>query len=89
MAVTNRPNGDPDNDAAVEGSVAPDFTRVDLRLDWKNVMQSNFSVGAYVFNVTDEEIVTALGTLRNGPTFTNTVSYAPPRMAGLELRYEF
>jgi len=89
FVVTNTLNGTPANDLAVPTSVTPDYTLVNLRADWDNVMQSNLGIGVFVTNATDEEYIIGNGNLLNGPSFASTYSYGAPRMWGVELRYKF
>lgn len=66
----------------------PSFSRYSLRLDWNNVAGSDFSVAAFVNNLTDVNYklttVTQLHSLG-----TAVALYGEPRTYGLQVRYEF
>ncbi|MEZ5938566.1 MAG: TonB-dependent receptor [Hyphomonadaceae bacterium] len=66
----------------------PAFSRFNFRADWKNVMDSNISVGAFINNLTDEGYATGAITQLHS-LGTAVKSYAEPRTFGIELRYEF
>jgi len=64
------------------------YQQLDLRLDWRNVSESNVSLGAFVNNVTNEvykiggvPILSVLG--------TTSLLYSEPRTWGIQLRYDF
>jgi iron complex outermembrane receptor protein len=64
------------------------FERINVRADWKNIRGSQWSVAAFVNNLTDVNYklttVTQLHSLGTG-----TVIYAEPRTYGLQVRFEF
>lgn len=85
----NRFNGNPLAAISVPGSTSQGFTRIDLRADWRNALDSRFSVAAFVRNLTDKEYI--VGGNNQLPTQFGTVSYlyGEPRMFGAELRIDF
>ncbi|WP_260581921.1 TonB-dependent receptor [Sphingopyxis sp. PET50] len=89
FGVTNTLNGNPANDLAVPTSVVSGRALINFRLDWNHIMQSNFSLGLFVTNLTDKTYPIASANLLNGPSFASTYSYGPPRMWGVEARVDF
>lgn len=68
--------------------VTPAGDLLNLNLDWKNIGGSSFDLALFATNVTDEEVK-----VPNQNSFNNSgvaeVSFAPPRMYGARLRYNF
>jgi len=88
--VTNRLDGDPENDANVPGSVVPGYVTVDLRADWRHIMGSRFSLAAFGRNLLNKAYVTSESDLLGqGPSYTLTYVYGAPRTAGVEARIDF
>ena len=80
--------------AAEDVAAMTEFSEVDsyevwnLRFDWRNVMDSNFDIAAYVNNVTDEQYVLGgLNVVDSGGY--GAYLYGAPRTAGASLRYSF
>ncbi len=59
-----------------------------LRLDWRNVMGSNFDLAAYVNNATDEEYIVGGLNVIDKLGFAAD-AYGAPRTYGASLRYQF
>jgi iron complex outermembrane receptor protein len=78
----------PVNDLSVRESTIDEYALINARVQWSNVMRSRFDVGLFGTNLADEEYV--VGQVAAGDTlgFTNA-SYGPPRMWGIDLRYNF
>ncbi|WP_439133532.1 TonB-dependent receptor [Pseudomaricurvus sp.] len=73
---------------AMGASTADDYAVWNLRLDWFNVMGSNFDAAAYVNNATDEAyVVGGLNVLDSLGWASAT--YGAPRTIGASLRYQF
>lgn len=90
FTIPNKLNGVAANDIAVPGSVGPSYHRLGLRADWREIMGSGFSVGAFVENATDETYrVGSINYLANDLTGFASYYYGPPRMYGMELSYSF
>jgi iron complex outermembrane receptor protein len=70
------------------GSVAPGYTLVHGRIDWKNVGGNPVDLSLFVRNIFDKEYVTYIAPLYSIFGF-NTAQYGEPRTVGLELRYRF
>ena len=86
----NKKNGDPQNDVVVAGSDGEAFQKIDLRVGWDGILGSGLSVAAFATNLTDETY--PIGAKNsNGINLIGVSSYtwAPPRMVGAELRYQF
>lgn len=66
----------------------PGYTLVNARLDWSNVMGSSFGAALFVNNLTDRVHFTS-GTSITDSLGTASRVVGPPRMYGLQLRYEF
>lgn len=64
------------------------FSRLNLRVDWRNVRGSDFSLAAFANNVTDVDY--ALTTVTQLHSLGTAVKlYGEPRTFGVELRYAF
>jgi iron complex outermembrane receptor protein len=88
--VTNTPNGNPNNDVSIPGSLRPGFARLDARLEWEKVMQLPLSIAFVVRNATNK--IYQLGGTNNlaTPTFgVATAIYGEPRIWSVEMRYHF
>lgn len=70
------------------GSTQDAYTLVNLTLQWNNVAGSDFSLGAYVKNLTDEFYVNGVIDIV-GSTGIGVSSYGAPRTYGMTLGYEF
>jgi iron complex outermembrane receptor protein len=64
------------------------YDLVNLRLDWTNVLSSNFDASAFVDNLTDRTYKVSENAYLH-LLGTSAAIYGPPRMFGLELRYSF
>lgn len=85
----NVPNGNPAVTASALGANIDGYTRVDLRLDWREAMGSPVSVAAYLRNAFDEEYVVGSNNQLSTLFGFGSLTYGQPRMFGIELRYEF
>jgi iron complex outermembrane recepter protein len=70
------------------GSVAPGYTLVHGRVDWRNVGGHPVDLSLFVRNIFDKTYVTYVAPLYSIFGF-NTAQYGEPRTAGIELRYRF
>lgn len=61
---------------------------VNLRVDWRNVMGSEFDVAAWANNVTDEHYIVGGLNVIDSLGWTSDV-YGAPRTAGVSVRYSF
>lgn len=69
-------------------NIEPAFNVIDLRLDWKRMVDTNLDVGAFIKNVGDTRY--RVGMSNSAPVFTLASSYyGDPRTYGIELRYTF
>lgn len=77
-----------DLESAKSTATADDYAIWNLRVDWNNVMGSNFALAAFVNNATDEEYqVGGLNVIDSLGIFSP--SYGAPRTVGASLRYDF
>ncbi|ARS26940.1 TonB-dependent receptor [Sphingomonas sp. KC8] len=85
----NRPNGNPVAALSVPGATAPGYTRIDLRADWHDIMDTSLSAAIFVKNITDKTYI--VGGNNQLPTQFGTVAYlyGEPRMFGVEFRFDF
>lgn len=71
------------------GSVeAPVGDKLDFRIDWNNVMSSDFDVSAFVTNAQDRTYPIASASSNEGLNI-NSAIYNEPRIYGAQLRYRF
>ena len=90
ISVNNVENGVPANDRAVPASNKPGYTRIDVRLDWQDILALPLSLALYARNIDDKVYeVGGYHQLGNALVGTGTSVYAAPRMISLELKYEF
>ncbi len=66
----------------------PSFELVNLNLDWHSVLGQPFDLALFVTNLTDERYPVGYGTQYSAAGY-EIAQYAPPRMWGVRLRYEF
>src|SRR3546814_14321622 len=72
------------NGIAQRGTTVDGYGKLDLRMDWRNIAGSNFSLAAYARNVTNKNYVTgSANQLRSFGTLAYT--YSEPRLIGGEL----
>ncbi len=64
------------------------YDLVNFRLDWTNVLNSNFDASAFVDNATNRTYKVSENAYLH-LLGTSAAIYGPPRMFGLELRYSF
>ena len=85
----NTPNGNPQVELSSQGAWIPSWDKLDLRLDWSNVLGSQVSLAAFVKNATDEEYL--VGTANQLSTLFGQLAYlyGEPRTYGMEIRYSF
>ena len=84
----NVPNGNASVDLDAAGANAPGYTRVDLRVDWRHIYGSHFSVALYGQNVLSAKYI--VGTDNQLNTFgVETALFNPPPFYGAELRFDF
>lgn len=77
-----------DLESALSTEKADGYTLVNLRVDWANVMGSDFALAAFINNATDEEYqVGGLNVIDSLGIFAPT--YGAPRTIGASLRYDF
>jgi iron complex outermembrane receptor protein len=87
---TNRLNGVPANDLGVPGAVAPGYSLLNLRVDWQHIFGGKFGAALFVNNVSDTAYIQGDINLQGyGPSFVNANVYGPPRMFGVEIRYDY
>ena len=76
------------NTASGTGAVQPAYTLIDFRLQWDNVLSSNFSMGAFVKNVTNRfyrlGVIDIVKTTGIGGSI-----YGAPRTYGFTLGYKY
>jgi iron complex outermembrane receptor protein len=71
------------------GSVhAPEGEKLDLRLDWVGVLQSQLDVSLFVTNLTNDRYPVGPGNSNLGLSI-NSGTFNEPRIAGAQLRYTF
>ena len=68
--------------------IAPSTKLLNLNLGWERILGSTVDVAAFATNVTDEIYPVAVGQGFTSSGFENAL-YAPPRMFGLRVRYNF
>ncbi|MDB5686971.1 MAG: hypothetical protein JWR77_1560 [Rhizorhabdus sp.] len=70
------------------GTTVKGYTKLDLRIDWRDIAGSGFSVAAYARNVTNKKyIVGNANQLANFGTLLYT--YGEPRLLGMEATFKF
>ena len=88
--VNNVPNDNPNNNAAVIGSVKPGYHRWDARLDWRDIAGLPLSAGLYVRNIENDAYdIGGANTLQAQIIGVSSSIYGQPRLVSLELRYDF
>jgi iron complex outermembrane receptor protein len=85
----NRFNGNPITALSVPGSIAPSYTRIDLRLEWAGIRGKDTSLALFARNVTNKTYI--VGSQNQLPTQFGLVTYlyGEPRQIGAELRIGF
>lgn len=68
---------------------ADPYTLLNLRADWENVADSAFDLAVFVDNATDEEYLVDGAVALDAELGLSVHSFGPPRVYGLELRYNF
>src|SRR3546814_2966142 len=67
------------NGIAQRGTTVDGYGKLDLRMDWRNIAGSNFSLAAYARNVTNKKYVT--GSANQLSSFgTLAYTYSEPRL---------
>ncbi|HLG87556.1 MAG TPA: TonB-dependent receptor plug domain-containing protein [Alphaproteobacteria bacterium] len=69
-------------------SILPSYDRLDLRLDWSNIMGHPFDLAFFMTNATDNLYITGAYPLY-GFLGIDAKAYGPPRMFGFQLKYRF
>jgi iron complex outermembrane receptor protein len=68
--------------------IAPGARKLDLRIDWSDIMRSHFDVAVFATNVTNAAYPIA-GALTAIGLGASSAIYNEPRMVGAQLRYKF
>ncbi|PIB89894.1 hypothetical protein CSW62_24910 [Caulobacter sp. FWC2] len=85
----NKPNGNPAVALSAMGANVPGYTRVDLRVDWRDIRQSPVSAAFYVRNAFDKDYVVGSNNQLSTQFGVGTFLYGAPRQVVFELRYAF